>query len=103
MAVTGEDVRVSRIGCLELQVAASLPESLNSELAIYNGDHDMPMRRFDSTVYEHHITIVDTSFTHGCPTHAHHERGLWVLDELFVEVNALNTMVLCGRRKAGLD
>ena len=103
LTILGKDVRVSRVGCLQLQVGTPFPQLLDCELAIHDCDHHVTVASLHGSVDQHHVPIVNAGLAHRGTAYAHQEGGERVLYQDFVEVNALAGMVFGWGRKTGLD
>ena len=57
----------------------------------------MAVPRFDGAIHDEQVPVADVGLHHALARHAHQERGWWVRDEQFVEVE-LALQVIISRR-----
>lgn len=63
-------------------------ELLDGELAIDDGDDDAPVHRFEGTIHDEQIAIMDAEAGHRVSLHADEEGGFLMFDQVFVEAEA---------------
>lgn len=75
-------------------------ELLDGEFAIDHGNHNTPIDRLQGAVNHQQVAIMDAEADHGSTCHPDKERGLLVLDQVFIETQALLEIVGRRRRKS---
>lgn len=83
-----EDIPMAGIAGTQQHALRQPAELLDGELAIDDGNDDAPVSRFDGTIHDEQIAIMDAEAGHRVSLHANEVGGFLMLDQVFVEAEA---------------